>query len=200
MLLAIRAIATIAVLARRKTLNTQQTKPTKTGKRNTTSAKNHQTHPPVTTPSTHPVQSPSRSTENRQFNQLGYVRSVVTFRNSMGLMIRPRAERKLAYIQVDFFLCNGYPTRRFCFENPKMLFARKQNLHYTMAVSERGSGCPSRTSGRMSGNDPLLDGRPVHTGTAIYSLSIGLDGKYEVNVRADKRIERAVNQEWAFSG
>ena len=26
----------------------------------------------------------------------------------------------------------------------------------------------------------LLDGRPVHTGTAIYTLSIGLDGEYEV--------------------
>jgi hypothetical protein len=46
----------------------------------------------------------------------------------------------------------------------------------------------------------LLDGRPVHTGSAIYTLSIGLDGKYEVNVRADKRIERAVNQEGAFRG
>ncbi len=46
----------------------------------------------------------------------------------------------------------------------------------------------------------LLDGRPVHTGTAIYTLSIGLDGEYEVNVRADKRIERAMNQEGAFRG
>ena len=46
----------------------------------------------------------------------------------------------------------------------------------------------------------LLDGRPVHTGTAIYTLSIGLDGKYEVNVKADKRIAREVNQEGAFRG
>ena len=46
----------------------------------------------------------------------------------------------------------------------------------------------------------LLDGRPVHTGTAIYTLSIGLDGKYEVNVKADRRIDRAVNQEGAFRG
>ena len=46
----------------------------------------------------------------------------------------------------------------------------------------------------------LLDGRPVRTGTAIYTLSIGLDGVYKVNVRADKRIDRAVNQEGAFRG
>ncbi len=46
----------------------------------------------------------------------------------------------------------------------------------------------------------LLDGRPVHTGTAIYTLSIGLDGKYEVNVKVDKRIAREVNQEGAFRG
>ncbi len=46
----------------------------------------------------------------------------------------------------------------------------------------------------------LLDGRPVRTGTAIYTLSIGLDGEYKVNVKADKRIERAVNQEGAFRG
>ena len=46
----------------------------------------------------------------------------------------------------------------------------------------------------------LLDGRPVHTGSAIYTLSIGLDGRYEVNVKADKRITRAVNQEGAFRG
>ena len=46
----------------------------------------------------------------------------------------------------------------------------------------------------------LLDGRPVHTGIAIYTLSIGLDGKYEVNVKADKRITRAVNAEGAFRG
>ena len=44
----------------------------------------------------------------------------------------------------------------------------------------------------------LLDGRPVRTGTAIYTLSIGLDGSYKVNVRADKHITRAVNQERAF--
>ncbi len=36
----------------------------------------------------------------------------------------------------------------------------------------------------------LLDGRSVRTGTAIYT----------VNVKADKRIERAVKQEGAFRG
>ncbi|MCP4610085.1 MAG: hypothetical protein GY845_15360 [Planctomycetes bacterium] len=46
----------------------------------------------------------------------------------------------------------------------------------------------------------LLDGRPVRTGTAIYTLSIGLDGEYRGNVQADKRIDRAVKQEGAFRG
>ncbi len=46
----------------------------------------------------------------------------------------------------------------------------------------------------------LLDGRPVRTGTAIYTLSVGLDGEYRYNVKADKRIDRAVKQEGAFRG
>ncbi len=46
----------------------------------------------------------------------------------------------------------------------------------------------------------LLDGRPVHTGFAIYSLDIGLDGKYTVNVKLNKYILRAVNTPGAFRG
>ncbi|MCP4613198.1 MAG: hypothetical protein GY845_31290 [Planctomycetes bacterium] len=38
------------------------------------------------------------------------------------------------------------------------------------------------------------------TGTAIYTFSTGLDGEYRDNVRADKRIDRAVKQEGAFRG
>ncbi len=46
----------------------------------------------------------------------------------------------------------------------------------------------------------LLDGRPVRTGSAIYTLNVDLDGEYRYNVKADKRIERAVKQEGAFRG
>ncbi len=46
----------------------------------------------------------------------------------------------------------------------------------------------------------LLEGRPVHTGAAIYSISIGLDGEYKVNVRLNKRITQAVNAVGAFQG
>jgi hypothetical protein len=46
----------------------------------------------------------------------------------------------------------------------------------------------------------LLEGRPVHTGVAIYSLDISLDGKYEVHVRPDRRIAQAVNVKGAFQG
>ena len=35
----------------------------------------------------------------------------------------------------------------------------------------------------------LLDGRPVRTGAAIYTLNIGLDGEYE-DTKADRRKER----------
>jgi hypothetical protein len=55
-------------------------------------------------------------------------------------------------------------------------------------------------SRKESLTDLLLDGRPVHTGGAIYSLSIGLDGTYTVNVRPDKDITRAVNMPGAFQG
>ncbi len=46
----------------------------------------------------------------------------------------------------------------------------------------------------------LLDGRPVHTGIAIYTPSMDLDGSIEVKVRVDKRVLRALNAEGAFRG
>ncbi len=46
----------------------------------------------------------------------------------------------------------------------------------------------------------LLEGRPVHTGAAVYTVSIGLDGEYNVHARLDKRIARAMNVEGAFRG
>jgi hypothetical protein len=46
----------------------------------------------------------------------------------------------------------------------------------------------------------LLDGRAVHTGGAVYSLSIGLDGKYTVNVKPEKDITIAANVPGAFRG
>jgi len=46
----------------------------------------------------------------------------------------------------------------------------------------------------------LLEGRRVRTGGAIYSLSIGLDGKYSVKVKPDKRIMQAANLNGAFRG
>ena len=46
----------------------------------------------------------------------------------------------------------------------------------------------------------LLDGRPVHTGIAIYTPSIDLDGDLEVKVKVDKRVLRALNAAGAFRG
>jgi len=46
----------------------------------------------------------------------------------------------------------------------------------------------------------LLEGRSVHTGVAVYSPSIGLDGKLTVNVRVDVRIQRALNMPGAYRG
>lgn len=46
----------------------------------------------------------------------------------------------------------------------------------------------------------LLDGRPVHTGIAIYTPSIDLNGDFEVKVKVDKRILRALNGDGAFRG
>ena len=46
----------------------------------------------------------------------------------------------------------------------------------------------------------LREGRPVHTGGAIYTLDISLDGTYTVNVKPDRRIAQAVNMPGAFEG
>jgi hypothetical protein len=46
----------------------------------------------------------------------------------------------------------------------------------------------------------LLDGRPVHTGIAIYMPSMDLDGDIEVKVKVDKRILSALNAPDAFRG
>ncbi len=46
----------------------------------------------------------------------------------------------------------------------------------------------------------LLEGHPVHTGAAIYSISLGLNGEYKVNIRLNKRIRQAVNAGGAFRG
>jgi hypothetical protein len=46
----------------------------------------------------------------------------------------------------------------------------------------------------------LLEGRPVHTGVAIYTPSIDLDGDIEIKVKVDRRITSAVNAQGAFRG
>lgn len=46
----------------------------------------------------------------------------------------------------------------------------------------------------------LLEGRPVHTGVAIYTPSIDLDGDIEIKVRVDKRILNSMNAQGAFRG
>ena len=46
----------------------------------------------------------------------------------------------------------------------------------------------------------LLDGRPAHTGSAIYTPSIDLDGDFEVKVKVDKRILSRLNAKGAFRG
>lgn len=46
----------------------------------------------------------------------------------------------------------------------------------------------------------LMEGRPVHTGIAIFTPSIDLEGKIDVSVRVDKRILSALNSNGAFSG
>jgi hypothetical protein len=46
----------------------------------------------------------------------------------------------------------------------------------------------------------LKEGRPVHTGIAIFRPSIDLEGKISVNVRVDKRILSALNAPGAFTG
>lgn len=46
----------------------------------------------------------------------------------------------------------------------------------------------------------LKEGRPVHTGIAIFTPSIDLEGNIDVNVRVDKRIVHALNSNGWFSG
>jgi hypothetical protein len=46
----------------------------------------------------------------------------------------------------------------------------------------------------------LKEGRPVHTGIAIFRPSIDLEGKISVSVRVDKRILSALNATGAFIG
>lgn len=46
----------------------------------------------------------------------------------------------------------------------------------------------------------LQEGRPVHTGVAIFTPSIDLEGNLNINVRVDKRIVSALNAPGAFTG
>jgi hypothetical protein len=48
--------------------------------------------------------------------------------------------------------------------------------------------------------DLLTEGRPVHTGVAIFTPSIDRHGKLSVKVRVDKRIVAALNAPGAFKG
>jgi hypothetical protein len=46
----------------------------------------------------------------------------------------------------------------------------------------------------------LKEGRPVHTGIAIFTPTIDLEGKLSVSVRVDKRIISALNVPGSFTG
>jgi hypothetical protein len=46
----------------------------------------------------------------------------------------------------------------------------------------------------------LKEGRPVHTGIAIFRPCIDLEGNFSVSVRVDKRILSALNTQGAFIG
>ena len=48
--------------------------------------------------------------------------------------------------------------------------------------------------------DLLQEGRPVHTGIAIFTPSVDLEGNLNINVRVDKRMVAALNAPGAFSG
>jgi hypothetical protein len=48
--------------------------------------------------------------------------------------------------------------------------------------------------------DLLTEGRPVHTGVAIFTPSIDLEGNLNINVRLDKRMIAALNAPGAFTG
>ncbi len=46
----------------------------------------------------------------------------------------------------------------------------------------------------------LVEGRPVHTGVAIYTPSVNLDGSVDIKVRVDRRILRALNAPGTLRG
>ena len=46
----------------------------------------------------------------------------------------------------------------------------------------------------------LKEGRPVHSGIAIFTPSINLEGEIDVSVKIDKRISSALNAKGAFTG
>ena len=46
----------------------------------------------------------------------------------------------------------------------------------------------------------LKEGRPIHTGVAIFTPTIDRHGNFSVNVRVDKRIVAALNAPGAFRG
>jgi hypothetical protein len=46
----------------------------------------------------------------------------------------------------------------------------------------------------------LRQGQSVHTGTAIYTPNLRLNGKFDVSVRADPRLIHALNAPMAFRG
>lgn len=46
----------------------------------------------------------------------------------------------------------------------------------------------------------LKEGRPVHTGVAIFTPSIDLEGNIDISVRVDKRILSALNSAGGFQG
>ena len=46
----------------------------------------------------------------------------------------------------------------------------------------------------------LREGRPVHTGTAIYTPNIDVDGKIDIKVRVDARLVAALNAANGFEG
>ena len=48
--------------------------------------------------------------------------------------------------------------------------------------------------------DLLKEGRPIHTGVAIFTPSIDLEGNLNINVRVDKRMLVALNTPGAFIG
>jgi len=46
----------------------------------------------------------------------------------------------------------------------------------------------------------LKEGRPVHTGIAVFTPTVDLEGNFGVSVRVDKRILSALNAPDAFAG